>query len=138
MPYHREAVGGRLLSVGVVPLARWRVPGIRRLGCVAPLMSPAIGRWPMAPPSVRCATHPSHLIRQQAVHSTVARRDGGGLRRSGGPRSEVKGETCAQPRSEDMSEGGHPIAAAQGTRKRPEGSTQPNDSNRPDSDGSRA
>jgi len=84
----------------------------------------ARGRGPCASRRLSCAPHPSqaHLCSHLVLLSTVARRDGDGLRQSGGPRSEVKGENWAQPSSEDMSGGGHPADAAQGQRRHPGGS----------------
>ena len=89
-------------------------------------------------PLVRAASKPSPPLRQQCLRATVARRHGAGLRQSGGPRSEVKGENWAQPSSEDMSGGGHPADVAQGQRKHAEASEknfrnrrEPNDHNGP-------
>jgi len=73
-------------------------------------------------PLVRAASKPSPPLRQQCLRATVARRHGAGLRQSGGPRSEVKGENWAQPSSEDMSGGGHPADVARGQRQHAEGS----------------
>jgi len=49
-------------------------------------------------PLVRAASKPSPPLRQHRLHATVARKHAGGLRQSGGPRSEVKEETSAAGR----------------------------------------
>ena len=87
--------------------------GIRPLGCPAPLMSPGLGLWPMPPPLLRCARHPSGLIRQQWLFSTAAGHPCGLPRAWGGRCSEVEAETAAaRPSSGDMSVSGLPAPAA--------------------------
>jgi len=84
----------------------------------------ARGRGPCASRRLSCAPQPSQA-RLCSTHGCVPRLRADmvlGLRQSGGPRSEVKEETWAQPRSGDMSGGGHPADVAKGQRKHAEGS----------------
>ena len=84
---------------------------MRPTGHFTALMSPAAGLRPTAPPLLRSVKRPAVLIRgavacaSLAVHRTATRA-------SGGLRSEVKGEGWAQPRPEDMSGAGHPMASS--------------------------
>ena len=87
--------------------------GIRPLGCPAPLMSHGLGLWPTPPPLLRCARHPSGLIRQQWLFSTAESHPCGLPRAWGGRCSEVEAETAAaRPSSGDMSVSGLPAPAA--------------------------
>lgn len=94
--------------------------GIVPAGCPAPLMSPATGLRPMAPPLLRYAGHPTDTI------STV-----GGMRgvpchwrfkpgTAGAGRSEVKEEEWAQPIPGDMSGARHPPSLARANAATPQ------------------
>ena len=110
----RSTALGRLRTFGsVLAPACLHRRGIRPPGCPAPLMSPGLGLWPTPPPLLRCARHPSDLIRQQWLFSTAAGHPCGPPRAWGGRCSEVKAETAAtRPSSGDMSVSGLPAPAA--------------------------
>ncbi len=84
----------------------------------------ALGRGPCASRRLSCAPQPApaRLCCQECWRATVACRDIGGRRESGGPWSEVKEETApgrepqARGRAQagDMSGRGHPTPVAQG------------------------
>jgi hypothetical protein len=96
---------------------------LRELGATGrpvPLMSSELGCAQLSPLTSLHRT-PCHPKPRQMGCPTVERQQRLWPRAAGARRSEVKGETWAQPRSEDMSGGGHPPPSARDTLERNNG-----------------